>query len=349
MLIAFCSLFSARLQAQDIVALHPFRGTPETSAIANQFFQRMQQELPGIASGAYRGFPIDLSRLPPDVPEGGFPPWICPSPSITGAAAFAITGEAGLDPDFPDATRVRLYLWMLDGARLLGSDEMTVFDSGDLNGIPGFLEWVMSWIREDAEAEAEVVYIYEQGEYFQQYWLNLGLRGGGGYSRWTYDHRENMTTHEVSSLASANIALQTALHFSRFFALQPEAELVYDFRLLGSDDDSFSALSLNVPVLLKLMLQGEKVVAGIFGGVYLHVPLSQEGEYDIREYFEYKADFPGIVFGLSAGWRVGSGNLFIDGRFKYDGHWFDEELERINYRNSIRLNIGYEIGLIRKR
>ena len=183
------------LEAQEVIAMHPFRATSEAENMSNLFFQRLRQELPTVSDGDYRDFLIDLTRLPADVPEGGFPPWICPSPSITADSAFALTGEASPDEDFPGSFRIRVYLWRMEGARLLGSDETTVATLEDLNTLPYFLDWILSWIEDGFEptvvyTEAEPIIVYA-GTPYEHKWLYLGLRGGGGYSRWTYDYRHH--------------------------------------------------------------------------------------------------------------------------------------------------------------
>ena len=350
-------LIAAGLGAEEQIAIHPLRDTPEASGIADGFFRQMLLELENVSDGRFIPYRIDLSRLPPDVPEGGFPPWICPSPSITGGAAFAITGEAGADPDIYGATRIRLYLWRMDGARLLGSDEMVVMDSRDLAGVPAFLDWVISWIDETPEP----IVIYVEGEpvilfaepYIPMHWLYLGLRGGGGFSQWAYDTGGNhpATVHNINMLASANIALQASVRLAQFFAIQAEANLISDFGpahnpYTGVFAGHFNSLSLQFPLLAKLVLQGERIKAGIFGGVYLHVPLTEFGGEPVLEWFDYWADFPGITAGLNIGWRIGPGNLFIDGRLDFDRLWnrnrtFESEIYN---RRAVRINIGYQMG-----
>ena len=345
----FLTLLISNLQSQELIALHPMKGPAEEETITSLFFQRLQRELPNAGDGNYSGFPIDLTQLPSDVPPGGFPPWICPSPSITGDAAYAMTGEASPDLDYEGAFRMRLYLWRMDGARLLGSDELTIMNLQDLETLSGFLEWVLSWIGEEVDApEPVIVYVGLEEEQltYEANWLYLGLRGGGGYARWTYDFRNDTLTHEATSMASGNIALQAAVYFTRFFGVQTEANFIADF-IMGKE--SFTSLNLHIPVLLKLTLRGERVKAGIFGGAYLHLPLTRLGDEDLVKHYHYRSDLPGFVFGLSSAWRLGPGNIFIDGRFEYDGHWFNPDVEMINYRNSVRLNIGYEIGFFRKR
>ena len=345
-------VFPLSLAAQDLIALHPLRASAESASMAELFFDRMRRELPEAGGGDYGAFIIDLTRLPPDVPAGGFPPYICPSPSITGRSLYAITGEASPDEVFPGAFRMRLYLWRMDGSRLLGSDEMTLTGPGDLEMTGGFLAYVLSWIEEDVPAEPVIIYaepeivlVPVEAEPHEENWLYVGVRGGMGYSRWTYDYRDSSTHHDVTSFISTNISAQASVYFTHFFAVQTELNYVYDVK---TDGDSYSSQSLNVPLLAKFVMRGAHIKAGIFGGIYYHLPLSQSGSAEVRDYYDYTADFPGFVFGMSMGWKVGPGYLFIDGRFAYDGHWFTSDLGTINYRNSTRVSVGYEMGFFQK-
>ena len=211
------------------------------------------------------------------------------------------------------------------------------------------------------ENRAEPVVIYVQGEsvilhaepFVATHWLYLGLRGGGGFSQWAYDTGANhpATIRNINMLTSANIALQASVRLTRFFAIQTEVNLISDFGPVhnpytGFREGDFNALSLQFPLLAKLVLQGERIKAGIFGGVYLHVPLTQFGGEGAVERFDYRADFPGITGGLNIGWRIGPGNLFIDGRVDFDRLWLRNRTfeSEIYYRRSVRVNIGYEMN-----
>ena len=333
------SLFS-----QELIALHPFRGAAENEEITGLFFDAMENAIPFATEIYYRTFRINLNNLPPDVPPGGFPPWICPSPSITRDAAYSITGEASPDQDFEGATRIRLYLWRLEGARLLGSDEMTLFDEEDLETLSAFISWVLSWITDDSILNAQI----SGGWVYEPNWLYLGIRGGGGYSRWTYDYRTTSATSEVTTFISFNIAFHATVYFVNFFGLQTELQINYDFNS-NSGHGQFNVVGFTIPLLAKFVLRGERLSAGLLLGVSFYLPLSQRGSSEGREYYDYRPDFPGFVFGITAGWRVGPGSIFIDGRMEYDLHWTNRNLNTINYRSSTRFSIGYEIGFLPKR
>ena len=355
--IIICSLFIVPvLGAQEQIALHPFFGPEEAESIATASFQRIQRDFINLAEGKYMGFVINLSFLPQDVPEGGFPPWICPSPSITGGSPYAITGEVTPDQDNPDEFRLRLYLWRMEGARLLGSDEMTITGPDDLDNLPFFMEWVLSWIEEDEPPEPVVIYIDSGPVPYQQRWLYLGLRGGGGYSQWAYDLGGNYAD-EISRFMSANVSFQAALRLMQYFEIQSEVNLVSDININAVDklepkskEGTYVSFNLKIPLLAKLVFQGDHLKAGIFGGAYLYIPLTQMGNNVSKDYYKYSPTPPGFLFGLSIGWRLGPGNLFLDGRLEHDGRWGQRShYNEIYYRNSVRFNIGYELGFFPKR
>jgi len=349
-LILVCALFIVvPLAAQERIALHPFMGPSEIEEVSGLLYREIQYELPAVDEN-YSVYSINLSNLPPDVPEGGFPPWICPSPSITADAVYALTGETAPNPEYPDSYRLRLYLWQIDGALLLGSDEMTVLDIDDLSGLSYFLEWVLSWIGRDSPA---VVHLAETDEFK---WLYFGIRGGGGYSQWAYDFGNDSTsaTQNVTSFATVNFSLQLSVQLARFFEIQTEVNVVSDLGnaedlITGKAEGPFYSINMTIPVLAKFVLHSGRVKAGLFGGAYYYLPLTQIGSDTILDYFDYSPDLPGFIFGMSAGRRMGSGNLFFDVRYEYDGRWRHNTVrEEMYYRNIVRFNIGYEWGFFPK-
>jgi hypothetical protein len=179
-----------------------------------------------------------------------------------------------------------------------------------------------------------------------QKWLYLGARGGGGYSQW-YNNPDYNPSKSISDYWSANIAAQLSVHIFRFFDIQTEANFALDVGSYGvgsSGKATFSSLSLTVPLLLKLNLQGSHLKTDIYAGPHIYIPLAQENEGDFGK-FEPKV--PGITVGASVGWKLGPGYLFLDGRFEYDSRW--SEKAPVYYRNSFKANVGYEWGLLQKK
>ena len=368
-LVVVCLFVGLPLIAQERMALHPFRAASGSEEIANIFFDVQMRQLTNASEGRFTPFSIDLNRLPADIPAGGFPPWVCPSPVISGGAAYAITGEVGPDPDTPGSSRLRLYLWQMDGSRLLGSDEMVALDRQEAEqGMPFFLEWVISWIVDDT-AEPAVVYvdrevitqadpvvIYADGESYQPAWMYLGFRIGGGNSEWNHDLPNTGAPDPFRNthvLTSVNISAQAAFPLARYFELQPELSFILDFEsfsdlVSGSFNDAIFSMELRPAVLAKFVLQNNTLKAGLFGGLYYYLPLKKPDYAGISS-SEYKPDFPGIILGVNVGHIVGPGRLFLDARLEFDGRWFNREFDEIFYRTAVRVNIGYEFGFYRNR
>ena len=237
-------------------------------------------------------------------------------------------------------------MWEMEGGRLLGNDEMTVRSLQEYDvRLPGFLAWVLSWINREGPAPI-VVYVEgqdRQTETFQEYWLYLGLRGGGGYSNWIFDNNE--LNSDVNTFMSLNLALQAAVRLARFFEIQTELNLIADFDAIGSS--SFMSAYLTTPILAKFVMQSNQLKAGVFAGVYLYMPLLQRPS---DTSFEYTGDPPGFIFGMNTAIKLGPGHLILDGRSSHDGRWRHRAVRNeVYYRSSFRFNIGYEWSLFPKK
>ena len=414
----FLAGFSITSAQGQSIALHPFQGN--NRVIAEVFFDVLISELYA-APVAYSIYYIDLEDLPPDVPAGGFPAHVCPSPSLTKGASYAITGEINDDPYFSGSYRLRLYLWEMSENHLLTYDELTARDRGSCQEQMSYLlPWILSWIGKEKTDGMDVVeiepytapepprieepaknenlvrvaeaqplpqiqpawdpsrwlYIGPKGSEAKagtpadntdqwvylgpetEKWLYLGVRGGMGTSQWYFDPSLTASygNQDITSFSNANLSLQLSLHVLRFFDIQTETSFNADFGSLANvtsgslkQEGLFVNWSLTVPLLVKLNLRGSHLRAGIFGGVYLYLPLWQTNSDKLGVYFDYKPDLPGIVLGMSLGWKLGPGSLFLDSRFEYDGRWFSSHKDQFYYRNMVKFNIGYEMGFIQKK
>jgi hypothetical protein len=190
-------------------------------------------------------------------------------------------------------------------------------------------------------------------------WIYMGFRAGGGTSQWFDNVSRDLgsvgwTQYPSTRFWGLGGGVHIALHLAAFFDIQVEANFNADFAdvqdiMTGQLTGRFTSYSMNFPLLMKLVLRGSQTKVGIFAGPYFYLPLFQTGQKFIPEYYNYKPDLPiGVVGGLSVGWLVGQGFLFVDGRFEYDGYW-GKDFDGVNYRNAIRLSIGYESAFIRKK
>jgi hypothetical protein len=357
-------LFSGLLGvfAQETIAVHPLSdetGTP-MSVI---FLEELIKAIPNVPdyTGVYRPFSIDLvNNRPADVPPGGFPPYICPSPSITADAAYAITGEVGVSKDNPGEYWVRIYLWQMDKGRLIASDMVNASDRASCaESYPYVLGYLYSIIDESKQIAVQPpsqeqdtslpqeIPVQQQPEQIQavyrpsskkpapaQQWLNLGLHAGGGNSTWKEGDA-------FSGCVNANAAFQIGVNVIPQLTIQTEANMNIHF-----DIDSFDRnfWHMNVPLLFRFNLRNEPVKASIYLGPYLFFPMPwSETPYADVDFYK----LIGMSYGVSAGWKFGPGYLFIDGRFNHLLFLADGGIHYPS--NATVFGIGYEIELIKKK
>jgi len=167
------------------VALIPFWGDDE------QFIQEFGEVLYDAVGNlqGYRPVNIDMSNLPDDVPEGGFPPYICPSPSLTKTNTIALTGELTRDAEDDELWSLRLYLWEMEETRLVFSDKMDAYDREEAEAnMPALVDWLFQWLkRGGAGGEGDVgdlSELYGQGKHvfhttsMPLHWIYIGGRVG---------------------------------------------------------------------------------------------------------------------------------------------------------------------------
>ena len=123
------------------VALVPFWGSEQN--IIDQFGAELYAAVGNIKG--YRPVMIDMTNLPDDVPERGFPPYICPSPSQTKTNLYALTGEVTRTDT--GSWDLRLYLWAMEDTRLVFTSKLTARNRSECKSLfPGLLEKLFSKI-----------------------------------------------------------------------------------------------------------------------------------------------------------------------------------------------------------
>ena len=347
------------------VALVPFWGPDEN------FIQEFGEELyKGVNDlQGFRSTVIDMTNLPDDVPEGGFPPYICPSPSLIKSNPIALTGEITPDPDDDEYMHLRLYLWEMADTRLVFSDELTGYDREEVAmGLPGMLEWLFSWLKrggrgsgEDGEGDTSNLYGGRQvfiTTSMPLQWIYVGGRVGATPLRmqntpsWKgADERYVDNRYETLNAAlSISIALfpEHIPFFSRF-VVQAEGLFSYDFQ--GPTDPntgvySPSVMTVTPGALLKFQAYRHgNMLISLFGGAYSPFTLSDKIAYSHL-----------IPIGWTAGLNFGGkldplpGIFFIDVR--YSGDLFDTYVTKDSEgyrRNAVSICIGYEFGFITKK
>jgi len=358
-------IFAQSNRAQT-VALVPFWGDNE------QFILEFGEELFKGVGGmpGYRPVVIDMTNLPDDVPEGGFPPYICPSPSLIKTNPIALTGELTPDPDDEEFWHLRLYLWEMSETRLVFSDEVTAYDREELAaGLPGMLDWLFSWLKKGGAgsgiADGDSTGTLGHGRQVfvttstPLQWMYIGLRGGGALR--LQEEPDGFTTNpdyvgnfydSVSAALSFSLAFfpESVPFFSRF-GLQLEGIFNYDFNISNNPGEPVPAITISPAVLLKVHTYRQgNLLFSILGGAYTSFPVN-----DKIETFNAYQSFPvGWTVGLKFAGKIDPlpGLFFIDLRFSRDEWLFNTFVQPGNYefrRNAVTVSAGYEIGIITKK
>jgi len=360
-------VFAQSNRAQS-VALVPFWGPDE------QFIQEFGEELfKGVNEmQGYRSVVIDMTNLPDDVPEGGFPPYICPSPSLIKTNPIALTGELTADPDDEEFWHLRLYLWEMAETRLVFSDEVTAYDREELAaGLPGMLEWLFSWLKRggrgaggDGSGDGDLTNQYGGKSVFITtampiQWMYVGARFGGAlrmqerpkeypvapdYSGNYYD--------TISAALSFSIAFfpESVPFFSRF-GLQVEGVFNSDMNVRSPVTPEIPAMTISPTVLLNCQAYRRgNILLSIFAGAYTSFPLN-----DNIKTFTVDQKFPvGLTGGVNFAAKFDPipGLFFIDLRYSGDLIKFYTTVveNQTEYRRSaVTISIGYAFGIITKK
>jgi len=365
-------LFPLRLFAQQSedtqVALFPFWGAEE-EAVA-QFGVELYEAM--LEKEDFRPIWIDMSDLPPDIPPGGFPPSVSPSPALTGDAPFAITGTIFHNPQ--GHRHLRLYLWKMADNRPLFIDEMIAENREIVNVImPFMLRWLFTWIPDDEPPvvvlppppppptilEGQHMIVYRDGIEVPDRWLYLGLRAGGNvqifdpqlfYTGSIFDdgwRTDDLDFHFESVSAAIHLHLQ-------FLGIRLDPSILFlglQIEGIATQDFGNEMFSLTLPALLRLTLRRGTSSFSLLGGAYMFMPLSLFWDEPGIRFRSDESIGPfagwGYAFGFSMGNRVGPGNLFVEMRWSND--MFTSRIVDYSRRNVASVSVGYELGLFNRR
>jgi hypothetical protein len=121
------------------VALVPFWGSNQNAI--GQFVEDVYAAMGNMKD--FRPVMIDMTNLPYDVPEGGFPPYVCPSPSLIKTNSYALTGE--VTRTVAGSWDLRLYLWEMETTRLVFTSTLTARNRNECRSLlPGLLDKLFS-------------------------------------------------------------------------------------------------------------------------------------------------------------------------------------------------------------
>ncbi|MDR2575492.1 MAG: hypothetical protein LBC52_03515 [Treponema sp.] len=349
------------------VALVPFWGPDDI--IIKEFGEELYKGVND--QQGFRSVPIDMTNLPDDVPEGGYPPYICPSPSLIGTNPLALTGElTNDDPDDPEYWDLRLYLWEMNDKRLVFCDKISGYDREEIAmGMPETLKWLFHWLTrggrgsgEDGEGDTSNLYGGKQifiTTSMPLQWIYIGARVGGslrmqGLPSWegavnTYVESRYETINAALSVSSA-LFPEHIPFFSRF-VVQGEGLFNYDFKPDPVMESlSPSTMTIIPAVLLKCqVIRHGNTLISLFGGAYTSFRIG-----DTMKTINYSHSFPiGWTAGLTYGGKVDPipGIFFFDVRIS--GDLFDtyviEPWQEGYRRTAVSVSIGYEYGLFTKK
>jgi hypothetical protein len=344
------------------VALVPFWG--EDGDIREQFGEALRLTVEQMS--AYRPVLVDMKHLPADVPEGGFPPYVCPSPSLTALMPYALTGEILHDGE-TGRYHLRLYLWEMAHNRLLYSDEMTAENREEADsGLPALVEWLFARAETSPPAAEEAGFELYAPPNSTEHRLFLGLRAGTSLRFYSRPRADPFVEKDVHNYFNLNIALQASVHFNSLLGVQAEAIFTTDYAPFKSYsitggtvantlylyDAPVTAWSLMIPLALKITHRDAPLLAAGLAGLYLAVPLGNMQNNAMGGNFGYALTLPiGYTVGVDLGMKAGPGYLFLDLRWAQDlGDTVKTNSRELIYRRSmISLSVGYELGFFRKR
>ncbi|MDR1251076.1 MAG: PorT family protein [Treponema sp.] len=349
------------------VALVPFWG--ENRTIIGQFGEVLRLTLEN--EGVYRPETVDMENLPADIPEGGFPPYICPSPSLTKTAPYSVTGEIVFDEE-SSLYHLRLYLWEMETNRLVYTDEGTVRDREECERyLPSLVNWIFSWLNQPAEiAEQfseypETLPLPPEPLLPEEKWLYLGLRVGPSVRFYSREPAQPFAENKVYDFLNITAGLQVTYQFLSFLSVQAEALFTNDHApyhpidvntnpsssSISTDPDPFTSFSLMFPLALKYTYRQSRLFASALAGVYFNMPLGEMQNKTLGGNFGYSSDLPlGYTLGIDVGTKLGPGSLFLDLRWAADlGETRKNEGDLIYKRSMVTIAIGYEIGFFTKK
>ncbi|MDR1617930.1 MAG: hypothetical protein LBS06_02635 [Treponema sp.] len=186
------------------------------------------------------------------------------------------------------------------------------------------------------------------------YWLYLGLRGGGS---WRPYAEGGESFFEGAGLADQAFtwegAFQASVRLLPFLALQGEAVFTQD--RIFSRDVEISSYSMMFPLLVRFIIRKNNVTFSPLGGVYYILPVGdmEFSSSGVSVFSSWNHPLPlGYTLGLSAGIKLGPGDLFFD--LRYSGDLSAAEIDnvagsKLYTRNMVSFTLGYEFGFINRK
>jgi hypothetical protein len=298
---------------------------------------------------------------------------------------YALTGEFYMDTD--DYQHLQIWLWDFSG-RLLYTDEM-VSESYEesVAYIPMLVRWVFSNISDvpipvpekepetqappaDKTAEPSsgetVTYIVmepvrtreEEPPPLERFYL--GLRAGASFNNYSVPQVLRDYKSGQSRSVGYEAALVAEFRAMRFLSFQTEVIFTQDFfraaktvQSGGTSEqvDTFRAMSLSFPLLVKLPIEFEIFDLSLYAGGYFTLPLGKmnmkiDGSANASSAYTVSPPM-GFSFGVDLGFLLGPGRILLDLRYsKNIGVTKVQRDDGLQYtKDSIGLTLGYKFIL----
>jgi hypothetical protein len=277
------------------------------------------------------------TRLPTDMP---------PIPSLAGGARYALTG--GVYPgELAGEYFLQLWLWDMAGSTMIYTDDLVYEDINEaMESVPGLVEWLFSHIHE-LTIETPAADVWPDPLFI------LGVRAGVS-QRWYVKPNERSPGASELNLEGG---VSGALRLNSLFSVQLELLLTGDTLVYRGLEDTppvlknktYTNLSLEIPVLLKMNFRVGKIRLSPLAGFYATVPLG-ETEYrnkdGKKDKFSWSVSNPlGFTAGLEGAAPCGPGMIVAGLRYGADfGDISINGGERVYRRNMVSLYLGYEFG-----
>ena len=355
LLLSAGSLFAQTDEEPEIrrISLLPFWG--EDDDMQYQFGRAVFNALTDM--DGYEPFDVDMANRSADVPDGGFPPYVAPHPSLTGDIPYGITGNVAFDEP-SNQWQLFLYLWQLDvmPQRLLWSDMSSYDDIESANFImPFVLEALLAWIPEpDGPLVGETQIIFMGGEGSQQYaflgeewwydWLYVGLRIGWNPQLLQPLWEKRSLLKVDAHWNNYSIAAHANVQFLDFLSVQLEGIAMFDMGYSTDPVKNNGTHSLTIPILVKYMHRRGSSFFSVLAGGYWFLPFkNKEG----GQFFENQGLRWGYTAGFGIGNKAGPGNIFMETRWSND--MFGSRKEDYFNRSIISVSVGYEMGFFKRK
>jgi hypothetical protein len=190
------------------------------------------------------------------------------------------------------------------------------------------------------------------------HWLYAGVRGGVSFTE-NYFQLTNDYNPGRSSGISAEGGLLVELRFFRYFGFQLEGNFLYESfeapGMVGEGDkrfvDTFSAMTLMIPLLVKAPLGFGNFTVAPYAGVYYVVSLGDAArEFGVSgetDSIAVDLSLPlGFTAGLDIGFVLGPGELFADLRYGKDfgPTVMGDGNGPVQSRDRVNICFGYKFG-----